>query len=242
MATSFTVIFADLRGYGDSGKPDATPDMSFRAMAQDMVALMQSLGRAQFHLAGHDRGARVAHRLALDHPDRVDSLTLMDIVPTAYLLDRMTTEIAKAYYHWFFLAQPEPFPETLIRHDPDTYFERCLLGFGKASLSDFNPELLAEYRAAWRNTHAIRAMCHDYRAAIEIDWQHDREDFERKVGCPSLVLYGQDGAMAKLLDVPATWEDRLDRFDHAAIPGGHFFPDQSPKATQNALLAFLKSV
>ena len=239
LAQSFTVVFADLRGYGDSGKPETMPEMSFRAMAQDMVDLMQGLGHPQFHLVGHDRGARVAHRLTLDHPDRVETLTVMDIVPTAYLLDRMTTEIAKAYYHWFFLAQPEPFPETLIGHDPDAYFERCLLGFGKASLSDFNPELLAEYQAAWRDPASIRAMCHDYRAAIEIDWQHDREDAARKVACPTLVLYGQDGAMAKLLDVPETWEDRLEHFEHAAIPGGHFFPDQSPEETRNALLAFL---
>ncbi|SHH23933.1 alpha/beta fold hydrolase [Marivita hallyeonensis] len=237
----FTVA-ADLRGYGESTKPERVEDMSFRAMADDMVALMASLGHDSFHVAGHDRGGRVAHRMALDHPSKVRSLTVMDIVPTEHLLTNMTTDIAKAYYHWLFLAQPAPFPETMIGHDPDAYFERCLLGFGKASLEDFDPELLTLYRQSWRDPDCIRTMCDDYRAAIEIDWEHDRQDLDRKVTCPALVLYGQDGAMAKLLDVPATWESRLDNMQHAAIAGGHFFPDQSPDATQNALLDFLKTV
>lgn len=234
-----TVICADLRGYGQSSKPASMEEMSFSLMAADMVALMASLGHRRFHVAGHDRGARVAHRMALDHPEALLSLTVMDIVPTEYLLTQMTTALAKAYYHWFFLAQPHPFPETLIGHDPDTYFERCLLGFGKAELTDFDPDLLALYRQSWRDPDCIRAMCHDYRAAIEIDWAMDRRDLDRAVTCPSLVLYGQDGAMARLLDVPATWQDRLSQMEHAAVPGGHFFPDQNPSGTASALLAFL---
>ncbi|WP_363117544.1 alpha/beta hydrolase [Marivita sp. XM-24bin2] len=239
LAEDFTVVTADLRGYGDSSKPAAMPDMSFRHMAQDMVELMASLGHSAFHAVGHDRGARIVHRMALDHPHAVQSLTVMDIVPTDYLLTEMTTEIAKAYYHWLFLAQPDPFPETMIGHDPDAYFERCLLGFGKATLDDFNPALLAEYRTAWRNPDCIRSMCHDYRAAIEIDWAQDRDDLDRKVTCPSLVLYGKEGAMARLLNVPATWHDRLSNMQHAAIDGGHFFVDQSPDATTKAMLEFL---
>mgnify|MGYP000309569261 CR=1 FL=1 len=242
LAKHCTVVSADLRGYGDSGKPATMPEMSFRLMAQDMVHLMTSLGFAQFHVVGHDRGGRTAHRMALDHPEQVQSLTIMDIVPTEHLLTNMTTDIAKAYYHWLFLAQPAPFPETMIAHDPDAYFERCLLGFGKASLSDFDDALLAEYRAAWRNPECIRAMCHDYRAAIDVDWAHDRNDLDRCVSCPALVLYGKDGAMAHLMNVPATWKDRLSNMQHAAIDGGHFFPDQSPNATAHVLTTFLQTM
>ena len=242
LSGQYTVVMADLRGYGDSSKPATMPEMSFRLMAQDMVSLMTSLGFDSFHAVGHDRGARTVHRMALDHPQAVQSLTLMDIVPTEHLLSNMTAEIAKAYYHWLFLAQPYPFPETMIGHDPDAYFERCLLGFGKASLDDFNSDLLAIYRNAWRDPECIRAMCHDYRAAIEVDWAHDNADLNRSVTCPALVLYGKDGAMARLLDVPGTWADRLRDMQHAAIEGGHFFPDQSPKATADALLGFLNSL
>lgn len=242
LADRYTVVSADLRGYGDSSKPVTMPEMSFRLMAQDMVSLMASLGFTAFHAVGHDRGARTVHRMALDHPEVILSLTVMDIVPTEHLLTNMTTELARAYYHWLFLAQPYPFPETMIRHDPDAYFERCLLGFGKASLTDFDPELLAAYRAAWRDPDCIRAMCHDYRAAIDVDWPDDRADLHRRVTCPALVLYGKDGAMAHLLDVPGTWTDRLESMQHAAIDGGHFFPDQSPKATTDALLRFLETV
>lgn len=242
LSQDFTVVTADLRGYGASSKPATPPEMSFRLMARDMVSLMDSLGHARFHVAGHDRGARAAHRMALDHPDAVSSLTVMDIVPTEHLLTHMTTDIAKAYYHWLFLAQPEPFPETMIGPDPDAFFERCLLGFGKASLDDFDADLLTEYRTAWRDPDCIRAMCHDYRAAIEVDWHHDTQDLARKVACPALVLYGKDGAMAQLLDVPATWVDRLSDMRHTAIEGGHFFPDQSPIATHNALRQFLMSL
>ncbi len=242
LSQDFTIVTADLRGYGASSKPATPPEMSFRLMARDMVSLMDSLGHARFHVAGHDRGARAAHRMALDHPDAVSSLTVMDIVPTEHLLTHMTTDIAKAYYHWLFLAQPEPFPETMIGPDPDAFFERCLLGFGKASLDDFDADLLTEYRTAWRDPDCIRAMCHDYRAAIEVDWHHDTQDLARKVACPALVLYGKDGAMAQLLDVPATWVDRLSDMRHTAIEDGHFFPDQSPIATHNALRQFLMSL
>lgn len=239
LADRFTVVTADLRGYGDSSRPATMPEMSFRCMAQDMVDLMDHLGHTQFHAVGHDRGARTAHRMALDHPQVVQSLIVMDIVPTEYLLTNMTTEIARAYYHWLFLAQPYPFPETMIGHDPDAYFERCLLGFGKARLSDFDSDLLATYRTAWRDPDCIRAMCHDYRAALDIDWADDRADLKRRVACPTLILYGKDGAMAQLLDVPGTWADRLSDMSHAAIDGGHFFPDQSPEATTDAIARFI---
>lgn len=242
LARSFTVIAPDLRGYGDSTKPATVEEMSFRAMGADMLALMATLGFDRFHLAGHDRGARTAHRMALDAPGRIASLALLDIVPTHHLLTELTHEIARAYYHWFFLAQPAPFPETMIGHDPDAYFERCLLGFGKASLDDFAPDALAVWRAAWHDPAAIRAMCHDYRAAIDIDIRHDALDLDRQVTCPALVLYGAEGAMARATDVPATWAPRLADMRHATIPGGHFFPDQSPDDTARALAAFHAAV
>ncbi len=242
LSDAFTVITADLRGYGDSSKPATVEEMSFRAMGQDMLALMTHLGFERFHLAGHDRGGRVAHRMALDAPARVQSLCVMDIVPTHHLLATLTHPVARAYYHWFFLAQPAPFPETLIGHDPDGFFERCLLGFGKASLSDFDPDMLAAYRASWRDPDCIHAMCNDYRAAIDVDIGQDAGDLERQVPCPALVLYGVDGAMARAMDVPATWAPRLADMQAQAIPGGHFFPDQSPEDTARALRDFLSNV
>ncbi|MEL6807766.1 MAG: alpha/beta hydrolase [Pseudomonadota bacterium] len=238
LAEQFTVVTADLRGYGDSGKPALSKDMSFRAMARDQVALMRHLGFAQFHLVGHDRGARTAHRLALDHAGALTSLTLMDIVPTHLLLDDVTQKVARAYYHWFFLAQPSPFPETLIGHDPDTYFESCLAGWG-GGMEGFDKGALEAYRKAWRRPACIKAMCNDYRAAIDVDFAMDAEDLGRRIDVPALVLFGADGVMGQEYDVPATWRDRLSDMQSAALPGGHFFPDTHPKETSQALLAFL---
>ena len=149
LAQNFTVICADLRGYGASGKPNGTENYSFRAMGQDQLSLMSALGFTRFHLAGHDRGGRVAHRIALDAPQRITSLTVMDIVPTHHLLDELHQSVAKAYYHWFFLAQPAPFPETLIAADPDYFYQSCLLGWGAAKLEQFPANQLQAYRLAW---------------------------------------------------------------------------------------------
>lgn len=239
LADRFTVIAADLRGYGDSSKPSGTAAYAFREMAADQRALMQSLGFDRFHLVGHDRGARTSHRLALDAPEALLSLTLMDIVPTHLILTDLQTKVARAYYHWFFLAQPAPFPETMIGHDPDYYFETAMAGFGAAGLDAFDPAALDLYRRHWRDPAAIAGMCNDYRAAIEIDIRHDAEDLARRVACPSLVLYGADGIMARCYDVPATWADRLADLRAKAIPGGHFFPDTHPRETTAALLDFL---
>ena len=244
LASRYTVIAPDLRGYGASGKPgqDRPQDCSaysFRAMGQDIFGLMDALGHGQFHLAGHDRGARVAHRMALDAPERVQSVTVMDIVPTHLLLSELTHNVAKTYYHWFFLAQPHPFPEKLIGADPDYFFESCLLGWGGASLSDFAPDLLAAYRAAWRHPGTVFGMCQDYRAAIAHDMALDAADLGRKLSCPALVLYGAQGAMARAYDVPATWADRLANMQAHGLPGGHFFPDTAPAETAAALRAFI---
>lgn len=239
LAERFTVIASDLRGYGQSGKPDGAEAYSFRKMARDQSELMSALGFERFHLVGHDRGARTAHRLALDAGNRVESLTLMDIVPTHLLLDDLSKEVAQAYYHWFFLAQPAPFPERMIEADPDYFYESCLLGWGAARLKDFETEQLAAYRSAWRDPDTIRGMCNDYRAALSIDYALDAEDLGRTIRCPTLVLYGADGAMARAYDVPGTWAERCKNMTAKAMPGGHFFPDTAPAMTSQAVLEFL---
>lgn len=238
-AQRFTVVCADLRGYGASSKPLEIKDYSFRAMAADQVALMARLGFERFHAVGHDRGARTVHRMALDHPETVESVTLMDIVPTHLLLDQLTRQVARAYYHWFFLAQPAPFPERMIETDPDHYFESCLLGWGAAKLEDFDPALLECYRTAWRDPDTVRGMCNDYRAALDVDFALDDADLDRVIDTPALILYGADGAMARAYDVPGTWRARFAQIQAAGIPGGHFFPDTAPQATADAVMRFL---
>ncbi len=242
LANGRRVICPDLRGYGASGKPADMADYSFRAMGGDILALMDHLGHDRFDLVGHDRGARTAHRIALDAADRVNSLTVMDIIPTYHLLSELSQQVAKSYYHWFFLAQPAPFPETLIGTDPDYFFHSCLLGWGGATLADFDTAQLDAYRKAWRDPETIRGICNDYRAAIAHDMALDRADLHRKIACPTLVLYGADGAMAQAYDVPATWVERCHDLQAGSVPGGHFFPDTAPQQTLQAIKAFLQRV
>ncbi len=242
LAEHYTVIAADLRGYGDSSKPVSLPDRtnySFRAMAGDQVALMRGLGHERFHVVGHDRGGRVGHRMALDHADRVVSLAVLDIVPTYAMLMDTNRHVAAAYWHWYFLAQPEPFPETLIGHDPDMFYETCLVGWGKTALANFDPEQLEAYRTAWRDPAAIHGSCSDYRAALSVDLAHDAADIDRKVACPSLVLWGSKGLMHELFDMEAEWRKRLAAPRFATLPGGHFFPDQFPNETAACLRTLL---
>jgi haloacetate dehalogenase len=239
LARTRTVICPDLPGYGASNKPQDLAAYSFRAMAREMLALMDNLGHATFDLVGHDRGARVAHRLTLDAPDRVHSLTLMDIIPTHTLLSDLRWPVAQAYYHWFFLAQPEPFPDAMIAADPDRYFQSCLLGWGGAQLDDFDAGQLALYRAAWRDPGTIRGMCNDYRATLALDMADDAADSDTQIPCPTLVLFGASGAMAEHYDVAATWAAKCRHMWAQAIPGGHFFPDTNPSATSVALDRFL---
>ena len=241
LAQTHTVIAADLRGYGDSSKPTRVADMSFRKMATDMVSLMESLGFSRFHLMGHDRGARVAHRLALDHEAPM-SLTLMDIIPTHLLLEQLSHTVARGYYHWFFLAQEEPFPEVMIGHDPDHYYQSCLTKWDIAPLDAWDSEALEKYRQSWRRPETIAAMCHDYRAAIDIDIVDDAQDLHRRVDVPALVLYGEDGIMDREYDFAQTWGARLSDLQVKAIPGGHFFPDLHPEITAKALGEFLAAV
>jgi haloacetate dehalogenase len=243
LADTFTVVCADLRGYGDSSKPHCAPDKStysFRAMAADQVAVMKSLGFERFHAVGHDRGARTCYRMALDHPQAVQSLSVLDIVPTYNLFRDTTKEISGAYWHWYFLSLPEPFPETLIGKDPDFFFESTLSGFGNASLSDFDPEMFAEYKRCWRNPEMIHAGCADYRAGATIDMEHDTADLERKIDCPNLAFWGSKGVMHKYFDIAAVWRKRCTNLRAESLPGGHFFVEKFPKETAAILADFLK--
>jgi haloacetate dehalogenase len=244
LAEQFTVVCADLRGYGDSAKPRCLADRSnysFRAFANDQIGLMRSFGFERFHLVGHDRGGRTGHRMALDHPDAVLSLTVMDIVPTYAMLMDTNRKVAGAYWHWYFLSQPEPFPERLIGHDPDFFYETSLVGWGATKLSDFDQEMLAEYRRAWRDPAMIHGSCSDYRAAVSVDIEHDAADISRQVACPTLVFYGASGTMAGLFDIPAEWRKRCANVTQASLPGGHFFVDQFPNETAHVLLEFLSN-
>jgi haloacetate dehalogenase len=211
LATHFTVVCADLRGYGDSAKPRCAPDnanYSFRAMASDQAGLMKALGFDRFHVVGHDRGGRTAHRMALDHPDAVVSLAVLDIVPTHAMFMEANRHLAGAYWHWYFLSQPEPFPERLIGADPDFFYETCLTSWGAAKLGDFDPEMLSEYRRCWRTPEMIHASCSDYRAAATIDLEHDAADIGKQVACPTFVVWGAHGAMHRFFDVGAAWRKR----------------------------------
>ncbi|GGH20087.1 haloacetate dehalogenase [Cribrihabitans marinus] len=239
LAETHDVICPDLRGYGNSAKPGPVSAYSFREMARDQLAVMGHLGFERFAVAGHDRGGRVAHRLALDAPEAVTRLCVMDIVPTATLLAPLRREVAQSYYHWFFLAQPAPLPETLIGHDPDLYFESCLSGWGGAGLAEFDDKQLAAYRAAWRDPETIRGMCNDYRAALMHDFDDDSADADARVHCPTWVFYGAQGAMAGAYDVPAVWSGKCTEMSAQAIRGGHFFVDTNPGDTSAALRAFL---
>ncbi|HET6521606.1 MAG TPA: alpha/beta hydrolase, partial [Geminicoccaceae bacterium] len=196
LAERFTVVCADLRGYGDSAKPPSDPDhvtYCKRTSALDMVEAMAVLGFERFMLAGHDRGGRVAHRLALDHPERVERLAVLDIVPTRTLFRATNQAIATGYYHWFFLIQPYDLPERLIGADPSYYLRRTLGAWAGGGLAAFAPEALAEYELCFRDPAAIHALCEDYRAAATVDLAHDEADIDRRVACPLLALWGERG-------------------------------------------------
>jgi haloacetate dehalogenase len=242
LARHFTVVCADLRGYGDSAKPKCLPDRSnysFRELGADQLGLMRHLGFTRFHMVGHDRGGRTGHRMALDHPAAIISLTVMDIVPTRTMFMDTNRKVAGAYWHWYFLSQPEPFPERMIGHDPDFFYETCLVGWGASAIVDFDSEMLAAYRRAWRDPAMIHGSCSDYRAAASIDLEHDAADMDRKVACPTLAFYGAKGTIAALFDIPAEWRKRCADLRDEALPGGHFFVDQFPEDSAHILIRFL---
>ena len=242
LAERFTVVCADLRGYGDSAKPPSDPDhvtYSKRTSARDMVEVMAALGFERFGLAGHDRGGRVAHRLALDHPERLERLAVLDIVPTRTIFRATNQAIATAYYHWFFLIQPYDLPERLIGHDPAYYLRRTLGGWGSGGLAAFAPAALAEYERCFKDPAALHAMCEDYRAAATIDLVHDEADLDRKIACPLLVLWGERGLMQRHFDVVATWRERAaEDVTGRMLECGHFLPEERPEEVTRELLAF----
>jgi haloacetate dehalogenase len=236
LAKEFTVVAADLRGYGASGKP---PDgenhsaYSKRAMAKDQIEVMERLGFKRFAVVGHDRGGRVAHRMALDHADRVKRLAVLDIVPTYKLYMSVTKAFATAYYHWFFLVQPAPFPETLIGNSLEAFLFR---GSAPAWMED---AAYQEYLDAFRNPKTVHASCEDYRAGASIDLEHDRADLSQKVGCPLLALWGSKAPMNQLYDVPQTWRERARDVSGKALECGHFLPEEAPDALLLELIPFL---
>lgn len=241
LAENFTVILADLRGYGDSSKPEGAMDHSTyskRAMAQDMVEVMQALGYDTFSVVGHDRGARVTHRMALDHPERIKQAAVLDIAPTYKMYMTADKEFATVYYHWFFLIQPDDHPERMIGAQPE-YFLRSRLARWSADPSAFTPAALAEYLRCFCDPACIHATCEDYRASASIDLQHDEADMQQKVRCPLLVLWGEKGFIGRKYDVLATWRERADNVQGYGLPSGHFLPEEAPEETYQALQAFL---
>ena len=242
LARDHRVVCADLRGYGDSSKPRGLPDHSNyakRAMAQDMVEVMRALGHETFHLVGHDRGGRVAHRLARDHGRRVRSLTVMDISPTLKMYERTDMAFATAYYHWFFLIQKPPLPERLLANQVPGYI-LGRIGRGRLGLKAFDRNAVKEYVRAFRDPRCIHATCEDYRAAASIDLAHDRRDLRRKLRMPVLVLWGKHGVIERMFDPLADWREVARDVRGRALACGHFLPEEAPGPTLRELRRFLR--
>jgi len=242
LAERFTVVVPDLPGYGLSGaRPPGENHEAYskRRIAIDVVALMAHFGHERFALAGHDRGARVGYRLALDQPERVTRLALLDILPTFEMFERMDANVAQRMYHWLFLAQPHPLPERLIERDAEFFVRHTLhawLGAGAA----FAPEALASYVGAFRNPSVVRAACEDYRAGFHIDRHDDGADLAagRRIACPVLVLWGEQFGLGRAGNPIEVWERWAVDVRGGALPTGHFLPEEAPEATADALLEF----
>ena len=241
LAQDFSVVAPDLRGYGDSSKP---PDgenhfgYSKRATAHDQVEVMERLGFTHFAVVGHDRGARVAHRLTRDHPDCVTKLAVLDILPTYTVYQQVNKALATAYYHWFFLIQPAPFPETLIGNNAEFYLNAML---GRLKPQAITSEAFAEYLRCFRDPATIHATCEDYRAAATIDLSHDEADLDHKIAGPVLALWGEKGFLHKRYDVLAIWRERAVDVRGKAVPCGHFLPEEAPEETLAELRTFLSA-
>lgn len=236
LAEHHTVVAADLRGYGDSTAPTDN-DYSFRAMADDQLTVMRTLGFDRFSVVGHDRGARTAHRMALDHPDSIDRVAVLDIVPTRHVLAHVDRRLASRYYHWFFLSQPADLPERLIGGDPLLYLHRALGGLG-TGLDAFAPDALAEYERCFDAT-TVHAICEDYRAAIGVDQEHDEADRGRRIEQPLLVLWGANGVVGGLHEPLQVWREYAVDVRGAALDAGHFLVEERPVQTLDELRAFL---
>jgi haloacetate dehalogenase len=245
LAKEFTVVATDLRGYGDSEKPPGGADhsgYSFRAMAQDQVEVMAALGYHSFYAAGHDRGARVLHRMCLDHPNKLKRAAILDIVPQHYLYSHINKQWATFSWHWFFNIQPEPLPEKMMGFDPDWFIEKKLAKT-KQGLSFFDKEALAEYKRCFRNPDTIHAICEDYRAGAGIDLDHDEKDFKagHKIECPVLLVWGATGGVGRNHNPgPADiWKAYAANIvDAIAVPSGHYLMDEAPQETTAALHKF----
>ncbi|RJE89506.1 alpha/beta fold hydrolase [Paracoccus onubensis] len=231
LARDFQVICADLRGYGRSHKPESAPDhapYSKRAMAAEMGLLMQELGFPRFHIGAHDRGARVAHRLGLDMPDRVLSMVLLDIAPTREMYAGTSQDFAATYWHWFYLIQPYPMPERMIGHDPEAFWkEKC--GKQAGGGNPFTKDALAEYLAAFSDPACIHATCEDYRAAATIDLRHDDEDEGRKLTMPLQVVWARRGVIEKCFDALALWRLRAEKVEGEAVDATHYMSEEIPE-------------
>ena len=245
----YWVVIPDLRGYGDSAKPAGLPDhsnYSKRTQAQDVVDVMDQLGASRFFLCGHDRGGRVAHRLALDHAEKVERLCVVDIAPTLDMYNgtSMTQpymEFARAYYHWFHLIQPWPVPERMIGGNAKDYLHAKLGGWGSSGLGFIEPQALAEYERCFCTPEAIHGACEDYRASAGIDLEHDRESRARgdRTACDMLVLWGERGVVNRLFKPADLWQAQCaGRVTGQALPAGHFIPEELPPATATALHDF----
>jgi len=240
LARRYTVVVSDLRGYGDSSKPPGGSGHAAyakRAMAQDQVEAMAALGFDRFAVVGHDRGARVAHRLALDYADRVERVAVLDIVPTRTVFEETDQALATAYFHWFFLIQPDGFPERLIGAAPEYYLHSRFARWG-IDQQAFEPEAVAEYLRCFRDARCIHATCEDYRAAATIDLEHDRAE-SRKVAAPLLALWGDRGFVGRHYDVLGIWRRYAVDVRGAALSCGHFLPEEAPEETLHALEEFL---
>lgn len=240
LARRYTVVCADLRGYGDSSKPPSDAQhvpYSKRAMAQDMVEVMRHFGHPRFLLVGHDRGGRVAHRLCLDHPDAVVRVAVLDISPTRIMYEKTDQAFATAYYHWFFLIQPFDLPEKLIGADPVYYLNRKLGGWG-TGIDHFDRRAMAEYERCFRDPATIHASCEDYRAAASIDLAHDAEDADRRITCPLLALWGEKGVVHRFFDPIADWKRVANDVRGKALPCGHYLAEEQPTTTLYELESF----
>jgi haloacetate dehalogenase len=240
LARDYAVVCPDLRGYGDSSKPKGLADhsnYSKRAMAQDVVEVMRALGHDSFHVVGHDRGARVGHRLARDHARRVKTLTVLDISPTLKMYRSTNMQFAKAYYHWFFLIQEAPIPERMLAGQAPFYILKRL-GRGKSGLKYFSREAMAEYVRAFQDPRTIHATCEDYRAAATIDLVHDQRD-RAKIRMPVLALWGRQGVIAALFDCLSDWREVATDVRGRALACGHFIPEEKPKELLGELRRFL---
>ena len=241
LAKRFTVVATDLRGYGDSSKPpDGENHAGYckRAMARDQVELMQQLGFNRFAVVGHDRGGRVAHRMALDYPTTIVQLAVLDIVPTYKLYTTVTRAFATVYYHWFFLIQPAPLPETLLGNSAEFFLRNSTL-FRGVIPGVITEEAFAEYLKCFKDPATLHAMCEDYRAAATIDLDHDKADLDKEIQCPLLAIWGEKGAMHRLYDVTATWKERASNVTGKALPGGHWLPEELPDEVYTELVSFL---